>query len=81
MYPNRRFLSHFVVRMPLCLHVLFRVAGPLHSNRGGGGEGAVTWGMFPLGCEDTVARRGLLCKGEGGCNDGKRICRPGTTQS
>ena len=32
----------------------------------GGGEGTVTWGMFPWGCEDTVARRRLLCKGEGG---------------
>ena len=37
MYPNKQFLAHFVVHMPLCLHVLFCVAGPLHSNRGGGG--------------------------------------------
>ena len=64
MYPNRQFLAHLVVHMPLCVHVLFRVAGRLHSNRGGGGEGTVTWGMF--GCEDNVARGRLLCKGEGG---------------
>ena len=25
MYPNRQFLAHFVVDMPLCLHVLFGV--------------------------------------------------------
>ena len=37
MYPSRQFLAYFVVHMPLCLHVLFRVARPLHRNRGGGG--------------------------------------------
>ena len=36
-YPNRQFLAHFVVHRPLCLHVLFRVAGPLHSIFGGKG--------------------------------------------
>ena len=36
MHPNRHFLAHFVVHMPLCLHDLFRVAHPLHSNRGRG---------------------------------------------
>ena len=51
MHPNRHFLAHFVVHMPLCLQDLFRVAHPLHSN----------WG-----CEGTVARRRLLCKGAGG---------------
>ena len=33
-HPTRQFLAHFVVHMPLCLHVLFRVAGPLQSKRG-----------------------------------------------
>ena len=66
MYPNGQFLAHFVVHMPLCLHVLFRVAGPLQRNRrGGGGEGTVIWGMFPRGREGTVARRRLLCNGGG----------------
>ena len=39
--------SGFVVHMPLCLHVLFRVARPLHKNRvGGGGHlGYVPWGV------------------------------------
>ena len=36
MYPNRQFLAHFVVHMPLYLHVLFCVVCPLHSNGGGG---------------------------------------------
>ena len=51
MHPNRQLLAHFVVHMPSCLHGLFCVACPLHSNRGC--EGTVTWGMFPRGCEDT----------------------------
>ena len=50
--------------MPSCLHVLFHVACLLHSNRGC--EGTVILGMFPQGCEDTVARSHLLCKGGGG---------------
>ena len=33
--------------------------------RGGGGEGTVTLGMFPRGCEDSVARRRLLSGGGG----------------
>ena len=37
---------------------------PLHSKRGC--EGTVIWGMFPWGCEDTVARGRLLDKGGGG---------------
>ena len=37
MYPNRQFLAHVVVHMPLCLHVLFCVAGLLHTNQAGGG--------------------------------------------
>ena len=63
MHPNRPFLAHFVVHMPLCLHDWFRVAHPLHSNGGGGGEGTITWGLFPRGSKDSVARRRLLCKG------------------
>ena len=63
-HPDRQFPAHFVVHMPSCLHVLFRVARPLQSKRGG--EGTVIWGMFPRGCEDTVARRWLLYKGVGG---------------
>ena len=45
-----------MVHILLCLHGLFRVAGPLHSNQGGD----ATWGMFPRGCEDTVARKRVL---------------------
>ena len=60
MHPNKQFLAHLVVHMPLCLHDLFRIAHPLHSNWGG--EGTVTWGMFPRGSEDTAAHRRLLCK-------------------
>ena len=30
-HPNMQFPAHFVVHTPLCLHVLFRVARPLHS--------------------------------------------------
>ena len=48
-----------MVHMPLYLRDLFRVAHPLHSNQAD--EGSVTWGMFPQGSEDTVARRRLLC--------------------
>ena len=40
---------------------------PLHHNPGGGGgEGTVTWGMSPRGCEDTVTHRWLLYKRGGG---------------
>ena len=49
MYPNRQFLAHFVVHMPLCLQVLFRVAGLLHSNRGGGGAREASLGVCSLG--------------------------------
>ena len=60
MHPNR---LHFVVHVPSCLHDLFCVMRPLHSNRGD--EGTVTWGMCLWGWEDTVARRRLLCRGRG----------------
>ena len=49
--------------MPSCLPVLFHVTCPLHSNRGG--EGTVTWGAFPRGCDGTVAQRCFLYKGGG----------------
>ena len=62
MHPDRQLPAHCVVHMPSCLHVFFRVARPLHSNRGGKGT---TWGMFPWGCKDTVACRWLLYKGGG----------------
>ena len=56
MHPNRQFPAHFLVHMPLCLHDLFCVARLLHSNWWG--QGTVIWGMFPRGCEHTVAREG-----------------------
>ena len=53
--------------MPLPLHVLLRVTRPLCSlGVGGGGEGAVTLGMFPGGCGDTVVRRWLIFRRGGG---------------
>ena len=62
MYPNRQFLAHFVVHMPLCLHVLFRAAVFCIVIGGGG----VTFGIFPRGYEYTVVCRRLVCKGEVG---------------
>ena len=47
--------------MVCLLHDLFCVTCPLHSNRGGGGDGTVTWG-----CEGTIAHRCILNKGGGG---------------
>ena len=41
---NRHFPARVVVHTPLCLHVLFRVARPLHSNWGC--KGTVTWGIL-----------------------------------
>ena len=38
MHPCTQFPGHFVVHMPSCLHLLFCVARPLSSNRGGGGN-------------------------------------------
>ena len=47
--------------------LLFFVARLLSSNQGGeGGEGTVTWGSFPRGCEGTVIPGRLLDKGGGG---------------
>ena len=53
------FPGFFVVYMPSCLHALLRVTCPLL----GGGEGTITFGMFPWGCEGTIARRRLLFGG------------------
>ena len=56
-------ITHCVGIVDFLSNVLFHVAHPLDSNYGG--EGTVSWGMFPRDCEDTVARRRSLCKGEG----------------
>ena len=55
--------------MPLCLHVLFRVADPLHSNWGD--EGTVTWGMFPGGVRGYRRAQAITVQGVGG---GMWIC-------
>ena len=55
--PNRQSPAHLVVRMPSCLHDLFCIARPLHTNRRGRGNrhlGYVPWGG---GGEDAVPRR------------------------
>ena len=64
MHVIRPFSGRSVVDMPCYLPVLLRVPHPLHSKRGG--EGTVTWGTFPRGCEGTVTRRCFLYKGGGG---------------
>ena len=61
MHVNRPFSGRSVVHMPRYLPVLLCVVRPLHSKRGG--EGTVTWGTFPRGCEGTVARRCFFYKG------------------
>ena len=71
MHVNRPFSGCSVVRMPCDLPVLLRVARPLHSEWGG--EGTVTWGTFPRGCEGTIARRCFLYKGGGGGRRRDRI--------
>ena len=66
MHANRAFSGRSVVHMPYYLLVLLHVARPLHVGGGGGwGEGTVTWGRFPRGCEGTVAPRCFLYKGGG----------------
>ena len=52
------------VHMPSCLHALFRVARPLNSKWGG--EGTISWGMFPQRCKDTTVRSCSLLGGRGG---------------
>ena len=54
----------FVVHMASCLHVLFRVARPLHSNRGC--EGTVMWGTFPGGWRGYRRAQPLIMQGGGG---------------
>ena len=66
-HPNRQFPAHFVVHTPLCLHVLFCVARPFHSNRGC--EGTITWGILeyvPSGVRGNRRARALTMQGEGG---------------
>ena len=66
MHPSRQFPG-FVGHVSFCLHVLLGVTRPLCSLReGGGGQGTVTMGMFPRGCEDSVVRMWSLSKGVGG---------------
>ena len=62
-YPDRQFTGHFVVHMPSCLHVLLRVRVLCVLS---GGKGTITLGIFPRGCEDTLARRRSLFEGLGG---------------
>ena len=63
MHPNRQFPGHFVVHMPLCLHVWFRDARPLHSNRGARGP---SFGVRSLGGGRIPSRTGGYCpKGRG----------------
>ena len=58
MHPNGQFPHHFVVH--ICVLCFIVVGG------GGGGEGTVTWGKFPRGCGDAVARSHLHYNGGGG---------------
>ena len=65
MHPCRQFPGHFVVHMPLCSFSCFVSCVPCPVIGGGGGEGTVTWGRFPWGCEGTVTRSRLLDNGGG----------------
>ena len=47
-------LPRFVIHMPLCLHVLFHVTGPLHSNLGLGSS----LGVCSLGGARILSRAG-----------------------
>ena len=61
MYPNRQLLAHSVVHMPLCPHVLFCVAGLLHSNWVGRGNrhlGDVPPGVLGYRCPQAIAMLG-----------------------
>ena len=63
MYPVGQFPARFVVHMPLCLHVLLRVAGPLHSNRGRGGRHL---GYVPLGVRGYRRAQAIAMQAEKG---------------
>ena len=75
MHVNRPFSGRSVVHM-LCYWSCFVSRVPcIASGWGGGGEGAVTWGMFPQAGEGTVAGSCFLYKERGGCSDAStRIC-------
>ena len=49
----------------ICLSCYVSCVPCIVSGGGGGGEGTVTWGTFPRGCEGTVAGRCFLYKGGG----------------
>ena len=66
MHPCRQFPGHFVVRMPLCLHLLFCVVRPLFRNPGGGGAREPSLGVRSLGGARGRTRSCLLDKGGGG---------------
>ena len=54
MYPNRQFLSHLVVPMPFCLHVLFRVVGGNWGGRGNRQLGYVPLGVPGYRCAQAI---------------------------
>ena len=61
---SQQFLAHFVVHIPWCLHVLVRVAGPWHSNRG---ARELSLGVCSLGAARTPWRAGgYYARGRGG---------------
>ena len=64
MHLNKQFSAHFVVHMPSCLHVLFRVAGPLHSNRGE--RGNCHLGYVPSGVRGYRHAQVVTIQGGGG---------------
>ena len=64
MHPNRQFPPNFVVHMPSCLHVLFRVARPLHSNWGC--EGTVIWVGSLGGAREPLRPAAYYARGGGG---------------
>ena len=66
MHPNRQFLVHFAIHMPLCLHDLFRVARPLHSNRGE--RENHHWGYVPSGVRRYHRAQVIAMQGGGGVN-------------
>ena len=74
MHPNRRFLAHFAVHMPLCLHDLFRIAHPLHSNRGGG-RGNRHWGYVPSGVRGYRDAQVITVQGGEGVVNTEMYCR------
>ena len=71
MHPNRQFLAHFVVHMPLCLHDLFHVTHPLHSHLGRGNR---LLGYVPSGVRGYRPAQAITMQGGGGvrpCGGGR----------